>query len=293
MIVEEADIGTAAEEGENYFVSMTDMMVGMLFIFIILLMTFALNFRKVTDVQENKVVIAEEVARKLAALQKQVDTQLAEIEAANIVRSQLLLEIQSRLQLAGLSVTIDDVNGVLRLTERAIRFEPNSAELDDQALRNVELISNVLAAVLPSYVACSVDIVPCKPKDGPVVETVFIEGHTDVTGVAAPDQRDRRNWQLSTERAVNTYRVLIETTPDLRKLLNRQKEEIVSVSGYSSTRPIDAGDGQEAWARNRRIDLRFVMDVDNAAELRHIRKLTDDMAVEIGRLMSGANRQAP
>ena len=33
------------EGGENYFVSMTDMMVGMLFLFIILLMVFALNYR--------------------------------------------------------------------------------------------------------------------------------------------------------------------------------------------------------------------------------------------------------
>lgn len=34
---------------ENYFVSMTDMMVGLVFIFIIMLMYFALQFQDITD----------------------------------------------------------------------------------------------------------------------------------------------------------------------------------------------------------------------------------------------------
>ena len=44
MAYQEAVSNTDAD-GENYFISMTDMMVGMLFIFIILLMSFALLFR--------------------------------------------------------------------------------------------------------------------------------------------------------------------------------------------------------------------------------------------------------
>ena len=56
-----------AEEGENYFISMTDMMVGVRFIFIIMLMTFALDFRRTTDVQEDALKVAQEVARKLDA----------------------------------------------------------------------------------------------------------------------------------------------------------------------------------------------------------------------------------
>jgi chemotaxis protein MotB len=37
---------TPVAEDESYFVSMTDLMVGMLFIFIIMLMAFALNLRR-------------------------------------------------------------------------------------------------------------------------------------------------------------------------------------------------------------------------------------------------------
>ena len=37
------------EEEESYFISMADMMVGLLFVFIILLLYFALQFRQTTD----------------------------------------------------------------------------------------------------------------------------------------------------------------------------------------------------------------------------------------------------
>jgi len=113
-----------------------------------------------------------------------------------------------------------------------------------------------------------------------------MEGHTDTTGV------DSDNWQLSTARAVNTYRELISVSPALRTLLNRQHQEIISVSGYSSTRPIDSRNQREACERNRRIDLRFVMETDNREGLERILKLTDDMRGEIDRLRkaSGARQ---
>ena len=47
MILDEAHEVEVDEE--NYFVSMTDMMVGLVFIFIIMLMYFALQFQDITD----------------------------------------------------------------------------------------------------------------------------------------------------------------------------------------------------------------------------------------------------
>ena len=70
------------------------------------------------------------------------------------------------------------------------------------------------------------------------------------------------NWRLSTERANATYRELIADYPDLTEFRNSRGEEIVSVSGYSSTRPIDRSKNPIAYAANRRIDLRFVMEAE-------------------------------
>ena len=69
---------------------MTDMMVGMLFIFIIMLMSFALSLQQRTDEQkdktreqEGKIVIAEDIGRKLDDLEHGINKRLQEIKEAS------------------------------------------------------------------------------------------------------------------------------------------------------------------------------------------------------------------
>ena len=88
----------------------------------------------------------------------------------------------------------------------------------------------------------------------------------------------------------NTYHGFISTeivsqTPTVRSLRNQHGQEIISVSGYSSTRPIDLHETREAWEKNRRIDLRFVMEVDTEEGLKRILSITDAMKTEIDHLV--------
>ena len=284
MIAEDEATAGSGEEGENYFVSMTDMMVGVLFIFIIMLMTFALDFRRTTDTQEDALKVAQQVAGKLDLLQGDVRGQIARMDKASQDRRRMLVDIRAQLASEGLSVQVDEANGVLRLTEDAVRFATNRADLVDRNKENVGRIARVLGRVLPKYAACRAggDKPACRELDGAAIETVFIEGHTDATGL------DADNWQLSTARAVATYRELITVAPGLRSLLNLHGEEVVSVSGYAATRPIDGRNVRDAWDRNRRIDLRFVMETDNRQGLEQILKVTDDMRGEIDRLRAAS-----
>ena len=55
------------EESENYFISMTDMMVGMLFIFLIMLMVFALNYR----IGDDDLKARERLSGRAAAAQRE------------------------------------------------------------------------------------------------------------------------------------------------------------------------------------------------------------------------------
>lgn len=82
-------------EDESYFVSMTDMLVGMLFVFIIILMAFALNLKS----QETE-------------LAKTTD-RLTEAQAT---RAQMLRDIRNTLLDRGVDVFIDERNGVLRFS---------------------------------------------------------------------------------------------------------------------------------------------------------------------------------
>jgi flagellar motor protein MotB len=262
-------------EDENYFVSMTDMMVGMLFLFIIMLMMFALNFRKGDDaserirkcllavVQENAALSADINAR-IAKVQKAIQEPIDALELAADQRQKLLTDLKNRLAAEGIPlVEINDKNNVLHLSEGAIRFDPGKSDLDAKAKDSVARIARALSPLIAKYSACTVDDPnKCSAHKGATLETVFIEGHTDTTGVPNPVERDRMNWQLSTDRAMETYRTLLADAPALNTFRNRLDEEILSVSGYSSTRPIVPRDDRFAWAKNRRIDLRFAMDAE-------------------------------
>jgi flagellar motor protein MotB len=274
-----------AEAGENYFVSMTDMMVGVLFIFIIMLMVFALDFRTKSDVQDTAMDVTSKVARKLEELQLDVKAEISSMDRSQEARRKLLKTLKTQLQADGMDVQVDEANGVLRLTEEAVRFDTSQSTLVERARLNVDRIARVLEKVLPGYVACRLTGGQNKCRSGvdSSVETVFIEGHTDSTGARGGD--DQSNWQLSVERSVNTYREIVTVAPVLRSLRNTRNEEIISVSGYASTRPIDPNENRDAWTKNRRIDLRFVMEVDSRQRLKQIMTLTDAMKVEIDRLI--------
>lgn len=221
-----------AIEEENYFVSMTDMMVGLIFIFIILLMYYALQFRQVTD----------------------------ELTGADTTRAAILAEIQSSLKAKGVIVTIDTQNGVLRLPD-SILFDSGNDQLKVDGLASVQKLSLALEEVLPCYTQTTASTARpenCAPTEH-AIESVYIEGHTDRDNYA---RGGRDNWDLSVVRATNTYRALVASRPGLSDLCADKGElcePVLSVSGYGPQRPIDLGETAEAKAKNRRIDLRIIM----------------------------------
>lgn len=286
----EAEARDAVEEEENYFVSMTDMMVGMLFLFIILLMVFALNYRVGDDdskrikdclvsLLEKNATLSADINSKVNEIQGKVRSQIQALQLAADQRRRLLSDLSGELRNRGITVDIDERNGVLRLTEQAVRFEPNRYDMSATDLDHVSKIAAALSAVLPKYAACRIDVpTRCDQFKGAALDTIFIEGHTDTTG------NSDFNWVLSAERAIMTYRALLARYPDLTRFRNRRAQEIVSVSGYSSTRPIDPQESRTAWAANRRIDLRFVMDADTTIKLEDLLLLNDEVKAQLGRL---------
>lgn len=267
-----ADVATHTEEDENYFISMTDMMVGVLFIFIILLMVFALNFRQQTDVKVEQIErlqraadTAKKVETELRALQERVNLELKSIADAESAKRDLLVTLKARLKEQGLDVEIDVQNGVLRLGENAINFALDDDRLSVGATERVRRLAVVLSEVLPSF-AFKESVSTAS------LETMFVEGHTDKQG------GDQRNWELSTQRAVNTFWELVRQQPSLLDLENLAGTQVLSAAGYGSTRPVPGTDPDlRDVPQNRRIDLRFVMDVDNGERLRELQYLTQDM----------------
>lgn len=245
-------------EDESYFVSMTDLMVGMLFVFIIMLMAFALNLK---DQQE------------------QVDAATERLTKANIARAELLKQLQEALQREGVSVLIDLQNGVLRLPEKLL-FGPGEYLVDGEGRRALSALATHLAALLPQYACSSGESrAECPPETAARLETIFIEGHTDQIPIGGKlTARIADNWELSARRAIEVYRQLIRVRPELdrfetdRNLTAGKSEKLLGVSGYAERRPVAEGNTSEARANNRRIDLRFIMATPDPEEARKFKE---------------------
>jgi chemotaxis protein MotB len=229
-------------EEENYFVSMSDMMVGLVFVFIIMLMYFALQFQTVTD----------------------------QLTGADAERAAILRNLQTSLQARGVEVSIDTQNGVLRLPD-AILFDSARAELKPEGIVAVGHLADALGDILPCYTddlgTGASRPATCNPS-AHRIESIYIEGHTDSDALAGSGLL-RDNWDLSVARATNTYRELTRRRIDLAERCSRKRERcepVLSVSGYGPQRPVAIGDTAEDKRRNRRIDLRIIMVAPNSDE---------------------------
>ena len=229
-----------APQEENYFISMTDMMVGMVFLFIITLMFFAMKFNDVS-VQETGV--------------------LETLLDANSTRADLLQRLKVAMVEKGFMVELDLDNGILHLPEN-IMFDKGGYYLNNQGRRAVVTLGKALADILPCYSGFEPQPRPnlC-PASSHKVEAVFVEGHTDSDG------EDSSNWDLSIRRSLNTYQFMIEARPELAQVLNHNGQPFFSVSGYGKQRPLRPNDSDENKRKNRRVDIRLVMAAPKAGDV--------------------------
>ncbi len=220
-----------SEEGGDYLVSVSDMMAGLLFVFIITLMVFVMNFQGATDSLTN----------------------------TEQLREGMLEQIADELSRRGVRVLLVEDHGVLRLTENEILFSSGSADLRNEDLPRLAVLGEVLETVLACYAGRATDPPPalCRDAQPGRLEAVFLEGHTDNMPVRGGPYGD--NWTLSANRALRTYRALLQARPGLSTLVSHRGQPLFSVSGYGEGRPVVAHPNPTPEPRNRRIDLRFVM----------------------------------
>lgn len=222
------------EKRESYYASITDMLIGLLFLFIILLMYFALRLSTTTQ----------------------------DLVTSDQTRSELLNKVAAYLRQRDVEAEVDLSAGVLRLPDQSL-FDKGRDEPKAKGVAALKILADGLVINLPCY---SFEATPRPSSCGDQphhVEAIFIEGHTDSDSIA-PNGRLRDNWDLSAARASNTYRILAGARPDLVGFLSDElstgnARQLFSVAGYADQRPIAQGSDEAAKEKNRRIDLRFVM----------------------------------
>ncbi|HBJ84204.1 MAG TPA: hypothetical protein DDZ88_10130 [Verrucomicrobiales bacterium] len=270
------------EAEENYFVSLSDLMTGVLFIFVILTTALALHYhlkagelseltKRAADAQdeanhskteaEKSRVEADKSKSESARVREALDA-LAKVlrEREQMRKAELSLLVQhlrdSKLRL---TVELDDTNGILRLPERLL-FRNGEAELQDEAAAALKLLARMLRPVVQK--GCGDSALKW--------EAVYIEGHTD--NVPIHTEAFASNWELSTARAISTFNALVEHQPILGNLLNHQGKAVLGISGYGAQRPVAENDSEGGRQKNRRIDIRFVMAYPSKAEIEAMEK---------------------
>lgn len=249
------------KEEDSYLASLSDLMVGMLFIFIIILMSFALKLRVAETELENKMTEVEKLKEELDKLRKKLTQD-------NELREQMLQDIKHTLEQQGVKVELDLKNGIVRLPEKLL-FDSGSADFNVNGENAVTHLAQALAVLLPCYGQQASPTGNCPANAQPIrLDVILIEGHTDNVPINRRDFTD--NWALSMARARNTYEELTKEVPSLAEIRNSRSENLFSMSAYADTRPVAPNDSDTGKRQNRRIDLRFILATPEAEELREI-----------------------
>lgn len=239
------------ESEDSYLASLSDLMVGLLFIFIIILMAFALNLR---EAETEKDVQTQDLLKE----KQQLEAIVEYLTSNNSVRQTILAKIQQSLREEGTQVFVDMKNGILRLPEELL-FATGEANFRPAGQKTLKELAQVLAEILPCYTIVPLNAVSisCDKPSTARLDAVFIEGHTDNRPIRNQEFAD--NWALASARAINTYQALVKYAPSLDNLQNMQRQSVLSVSAYEARRPVAETDTEFGRRKNRRIDLRFLM----------------------------------
>jgi chemotaxis protein MotB len=124
---------------------------------------------------------------------------------------------------ASITLVLDERGLLVRFMDDVF-FDPGKADLRPKAREIINKVAEII-----------------RQND----KNVRIEGHTD--NVPINTFRFPSNWELSTTRAVNVVKYLIEE--------NGIESKRLSASGYSDQHPVDDNNTKEGRQKNRRVDM--------------------------------------
>lgn len=232
----------------HYYISISDLMTSLLFIFILILSYVMLSFVKKED---------------------QLSNEIKNIEQNIEFRGELLLDLKKELSDMNISVTIDQENGNMRLKSDLL-FKSGSAIISNEGQRQIGEIAKILMVKM------------MKPKYKKSIDTIFIEGHTDSLPIKI-SKRCRKQWsnkELSSQRAINTYaEMLMVTNNEIDTLKNKKSKHLFSYSGYADTRQLcdekkefdsNATNNELKLCRskNRRIEFYFTVNTPDVKKIK-------------------------
>lgn len=228
------------DEENPYWVSFSDLMSGLLVIFILASVALIIELTQKTN---------------------QVDAGIEQLKKAEEVRRNIVFDIKEELARRNVFVEIAENDTVIRIPDQTLSFVSGEDELpkDSKTQDAVREIGLVLHQAI------------MKKERLKYLDTVFVEGHTDSDNIY---YRGKGNWGLSVDRAISVWNIWqsdIDIKPKFGSLDNVYGQKLFSVSGYAATRRVNITENNDTdKSKNRRIDIRFTVKRPTIADLERI-----------------------
>jgi chemotaxis protein MotB len=195
------------------------------------------------QIQELGAQLAQ-LGRALEVKQEEIDRQAGSIEdlgrKLNLALADKVQELsQFRSDFFGrLRGILGSRSGVQIVGDRfvfpsGVLFEGGSATLSPEGQEQLTQFAITLNGIVKEI-----------PSDLPWI--LRVDGHTDKRPINTPEFPS--NWELSTARAITVARFLVA---------NGLPADRVAAAGFAEFRPLDPADNEQAYARNRRIELQL------------------------------------
>jgi len=155
----------------------------------------------------------------------------AQAEARAAQFRKLVTQFKSLTDAGKLQVEIRENRMIVRLGDK-ILFDPGKTDLKPEGKDALKQVTEVLKT-LPN-------------------RNYQIAGHTDNAPIKSA--KFRSNWDLSTARAVEVLNFMVSSGMEPKR---------VSAAGYADTSPVAANDSPENKAKNRRIEITLVPNLDD------------------------------
>jgi chemotaxis protein MotB len=285
------------EEKKDVFAPVADLMVGVVFIFIVMIMALSLVMmddavprpaydqvvRELAETNADRDALkarAEQLAEFVNYLRTQgVVPLLDRLAEADATRARILQMLKERLAAAGINVEADFRSGVLRLPAGNL-FESAQSDPTPFGREVIRVLGVTLADIVPCFLPGQAQPAGCPPlSSGSVLNAVYIEGHTDSAPVRSGAHVFQDNWDLSAARAIQAFRIVRESDARIPNLKNADGKSLLGVSGYADTRPVAEGLTEKQRAEksvmesDRRIEIRLIMAVNREEVEKTLRDL--------------------
>jgi len=207
----------------------------------------------------------------LADSNRQLDTLKSQLQSIAVLRVSVLNKLKQAIEAelgsggegGSALVTVGD-NGNIVINESLV-FEYGSYAIKPEARPLLDTLARAFGRLLDD------------PDVRANIDTILIQGHTDERGSAT------FNWDLSAKRATAVLNYLFEAN----KTLADSYGSYFAASAYSKFRPLDAARSEEAYRRNRRIEISVIPKDDN------VRKVIDDYVQNVAATPLPSSPPAP